>query len=48
MKKDKLEIAVIFRPLSLWIGVHYSKVLKQTCINLVPMVTIRIRRRKYE
>ena len=36
--------SILFKPFSLWIGVHYSKNLKQWCINLLPCITIRIRK----
>ena len=33
---------LLFRPLSIWIGVHHSKIFHRTCINLLPCITIRI------
>jgi hypothetical protein len=43
MIRKHAKIALIFRPLSLWIGVHHSKPMNQTCINIIPMFTIRIK-----
>jgi len=31
---------ILFRPLSLWIGTHWSSYNKRLCTNLVPCVTI--------
>lgn len=33
---------ILFRPGSLWIGVHYAANHKRACINLLPCVTIWI------
>lgn len=33
---------ILFRPLSLWIGVHYSPFNKRWCINIIPCITIWI------
>jgi len=37
-----MRVAMLFRPLSLWIGVHHSKINNRTCINIIPCFTIRI------
>jgi hypothetical protein len=37
-----MEIGIIIRFWSLWIGIHYSKFQKRVCINLLPCVTIYI------
>ena len=43
-----MEANILFRPLSLWIGVHiancYHLAYKwQVCINIIPCITIRLR-----
>ena len=31
---------IVFRPGSLWIGIHYSEYNKRFCMNIIPCVTI--------
>lgn len=35
-----MKVGILFRPGSLWIGVHWSPRNKRLCINLVPCITI--------
>lgn len=37
-------IGLVFRPCSLWVGVHYSGNTRRFCINLIPCVTLWITR----
>ena len=37
---EKLTIGFLFNPLAGWIGVHYSKEYKCTCINILPIFTV--------
>jgi hypothetical protein len=39
---NKVTIGILFRLTAAWIGVHYSKRERRTCINPVPFVTIWI------
>ena len=41
--RTKTQIKVLFRPKSWWIGVHHSDKMNQTCINILPCITIRVR-----
>lgn len=38
-----MNIKLLFRPGSLWIGAHWSPQNRQWCVNLIPCVTLRIR-----
>lgn len=37
-----MKVGILFKPTSLWVGVHYSKYCRRFCINLIPCVTIWI------
>ena len=37
-----MEVHLIFRLKSLWIGAHYSAYNKRLCVNVLPCVTIAI------
>jgi len=37
-----MKYGLIFRPGSLWFGVHWSSYNKRFCINLIPCVTLWI------
>lgn len=40
-RTKKWAIGIIpFRPGAIWIGVHYSKLNRRFCINIIPFVTI--------
>jgi len=39
---EKTTLGWLFRPWSLWIGMHYSSEKKRFCINFVPMLTFWI------
>ena len=38
----KMKTVVLFQPLALWIGAHYSPQYRRWCINLLPCVTLCI------
>lgn len=39
-----MKCGVLFQPLALWVGAHYSPYNRRWCINIVPCVTIWIAR----
>ncbi len=38
-QQKRWRCGLLFRPGSLWIGIHWSKKNKRWCINLIPCVT---------
>ena len=36
----EMKAGILFRFASFWVGVHYSRIHKRVCINLLPCVTI--------
>lgn len=41
-KNDKINVELIFRSGSLWVGAHWSPWNRRWCINLIPMITLKI------
>ncbi len=37
-----MKFGVLFKPTSMWVGIHYSPYNRRFCINLIPLVTIWI------
>lgn len=37
-----MKYGILFRPVSWWIGAHWSPKNKRLCVNFVPMITVWI------
>jgi hypothetical protein len=37
-----MKVGIVFQPLGLWVGAHYSAANRRWCINLLPCVTVWI------